>query len=161
MPITTRNHVSYSIPFDSLLEEEPTSEVDGAFFLVTPDTPAKYLLTSGSTGNPKAVINSHRMLSANQRMIAQCWRFVDHAAPIVVDWLPWSHTFGANHNFNLVLRNGGTLHIDDGGVVRDRVERTVENIKDVKPTLYFNVPEGFRMLLPYLRKDPEFVKACL
>jgi feruloyl-CoA synthase len=157
--ITTRNHVSYSIPFDSLLEEEPTSEVDGAFFLVTPDTPAKYLLTSGSTGNPKAVINSHRMLSANQRMIAQCWRFVDHAAPIVVDWLPWSHTFGANHNFNLVLRNGGTLYIDDGGVVRDRVERTVENIKDVKPTLYFNVPEGFRMLLPYLRKDPEFVKA--
>ncbi|MEA2541122.1 MAG: feruloyl-CoA synthase [Acidobacteriaceae bacterium] len=157
--VTTQNHLSYSIPFDSLLEEVPTREVDLAFSLVTPHTPAKYLLTSGSTGNPKAVINTHGMLSVNQRMIAQCWRFVDRAAPIVVDWLPWSHTFGANHNFNLVLRNGGTLYLDDGGVVRDRVERTVENIKDVKPTLYFNVPEGFRMLLPYLRKDPEFVKA--
>ena len=156
--VTTRNHLGYSIPFDSLLTE-PTREVDLAFSLVTPNTPAKYLLTSGSTGNPKAVINTHGMLSANQRMIAQCWRFVDRAAPIVVDWLPWSHTFGANHNFNLVLRNGGTLYIDDGGVLRDRVERTVENIKDVKPTLYFNVPEGFRMLLPYLKRDPEFVKA--
>jgi feruloyl-CoA synthase len=157
--VTAQNHLSYSIPFDSLLEEEPTREVDLAFSLVTTDTPAKYLLTSGSTGNPKAVINTHGMLSANQRMIAQCWRFVDRAAPIVVDWLPWSHTFGANHNFNLVLRNGGTLYIDDGGVMRDRVERTVENIKDVKPTLYFNVPEGFRMLLPFLKRDPEFAKA--
>jgi feruloyl-CoA synthase len=157
--VTAQNHLSYSTPFNSLLEEVPTREVDLAFSLVTPHTPAKYLLTSGSTGNPKAVINTHGMLSANQRMIAQCWRFVDRTAPIVVDWLPWSHTFGANHNFNLILRNGGTLYIDDGGVVPDRVERTVENIKDVKPTLYFNVPEGFRMLLPYLKKDPEFVKA--
>jgi feruloyl-CoA synthase len=157
--VTAQNHLSYSIPFVNLLEEEPTREVDLAFSLVTSATPAKYLLTSGSTGNPKVVINTHGMLSANQRMIAQCWRFVDRAAPIVIDWLPWSHTFGANHNFNLVLRNGGTLYIDDGGVVGDRVQRTVENIKDVKPTLYFNVPEGFRTLQPYLKSDPEFVKA--
>jgi feruloyl-CoA synthase len=157
--VTAQNHLSGSIPFASLLEEAPTREVDQAFSLVTSDTQAKYLLTSGSTGNPKAVINTHGMLSANQRMIAQRWRFVDRAAPIVVDWLPWSHTFGANHNFNLVLRNGGTLYIDDGGVVGDRVGRSVENIKDVKPTLYFNVPEGFKMLLPYLKSDPKFAKA--
>jgi feruloyl-CoA synthase len=156
--ITGRNHLPGSIAFEKLLKVRATTEVDKAFSSVTGDTTAKYLLTSGSTGNPKLVINTHRMLSVNQRMIAQCWRFVDRAQPIVVDWLPWSHTFGANHNFNLVLRNGGTLYIDDGGILPNQIERSIENIKAIAPTLYFNVPEGFRALLPYMENDHELVE---
>jgi feruloyl-CoA synthase len=156
--ITGRNHLPGSIAFEKLLKVRATTEVDRAFSSVTGDTTAKYLLTSGSTGNPKLVINTHRMLSVNQRMIAQCWRFVDRAQPVVVDWLPWSHTFGANHNFNLVLRNGGTLYIDDGGILPKQIERSIENIKDIAPTLYFNVPEGFRALLPYLENDHELIE---
>ena len=85
-----------------------------AFAAITPDTHAKYLLTSGSTGHPKVVINTHRMLCANQQMLAQALRFLEAEKPVLLDWLPWSHTFGGNHNLNMVLRNGGTLYIDEG-----------------------------------------------
>jgi feruloyl-CoA synthase len=117
---------------------------------------AKLLLTSGSTGKPKLVINTHGMLSANQQMIAQCWPFIDGAAPVVVDWLPWSHTFGANHNFNLVLCNGGTLYIDDGRPDARLIEHTVDNLRDIGPTLHFNVPRGFDALTPFLEADDRF-----
>jgi len=98
------------LPFDTLLSTAAGADVDAAYARIAPGDIAKLLLTSGSTGKPKLVINTHGMLSANQQMIAQCWPFIDGAAPVVVDWLPWSHTFGANHNFNLVLCNGGTLY---------------------------------------------------
>ena len=130
-----------------------TPAVMQAFAAIAPDDHAKYLLTSGSTGTPKVVINTHRMLCANQQMIAQAWRFLDTEKPVVLDWLPWSHTFGGNHNLNLVLRSGGTLYIDDGRPVPGMVEKTLRNIVDVKPTLYFNVPRGFDMLLPHLEAD--------
>ncbi|RQR68776.1 feruloyl-CoA synthase [Burkholderia sp. Bp9010] len=136
-----------------------TDAVEQAFLAVTPQTAARLLLTSGSTGQPKVVVNTHGMLCANQQMIAQCWRFVDRARPIVLDWLPWSHTFGANHNFNLVLRNGGALYIDDGRPVPGLVERTVRNLKDVRPTLFFNVPKGYDSLLPLLERDAEATSA--
>lgn len=142
-----------AIQFDTLLTSHATEDVDRAFAAVTPDTPAKLLLTSGSTGEPKLVINTHGMLCANQQMIAQCWRFVDNAQPVVLDWLPWSHVFGGNHNFNLVLRNGGALFIDDGRPVPELVERTIENIRDVRPTLFFNVPRGYDVMLPFLEAD--------
>jgi hypothetical protein len=115
-----------------------------AFARLDGDTPARYLMTSGSTGAPKAVVHTHGMLCANQQAIAQCWRFLEHEELIVLDWLPWSHVFGANHNFNLVLRNGGTLYIDDGLPLPGQIDRTVENLKSVRPTLYFNVPRGPR-----------------
>ena len=84
--------------------------VEKAFAAITPDTIAKFLFTSGSTGTPKAVINTQRMLTSSQQARAQTWPFLDGMQDLVIlDWLPWSHTFGANHNFNLVLRNGGTL----------------------------------------------------
>ncbi|RKE37475.1 AMP-binding enzyme [Paraburkholderia sp. BL23I1N1] len=96
------------------------------------------------------------MLSANQHVIAQCWTFVDQTAPVVVDWLPWSHTFGANHNFNLILRHGGTLYVDDGRPAPGLIERSVDNLRDVAPTLHFNVPRGFDALAPFLENDDAF-----
>jgi feruloyl-CoA synthase len=98
------------------------------------------------------------MLCASQQMIAQVWRFLEHEKPVVLDWLPWSHTFGGNHNFNLVLRNGGSLYIDDGRAAPGLIEKTVKNLQEVRPTLYFNVPHGFDMLLPYLETDEQFAR---
>ncbi len=139
--------------FASLLGTLDAGAVERAFAAVGPDTIAKFLLTSGSTGEPKAVINTQRMLCANQQAIAQLWPFLATTPPVVVDWLPWNHTFGANHNFNLVLRNGGTLYIDDGKPMPVLVEKTVANLREIAPTIYFNVPRGFDMLLPALEQD--------
>jgi feruloyl-CoA synthase len=141
------------IPFQQLKDGQETPAVQQAFDAILPDDHAKYLLTSGSTGRPKVVINTHRMLCANQQMMAQTWRFLAHEKPVLVDWLPWSHTFGGNHNLNMVLCHGGTLYIDEGRPVPGLIEKTVRNLRDVKPTLLFNVPRGFDMLLPALEAD--------
>lgn len=131
----------------------PTAAVDGRFAAIRPDWVAKYLFTSGSTGLPKGVINTHRMLTSNQQAIAQIWPFLQQTPPVLLDWLPWNHTFGGNHNFNMVLRQGGTLHIDDGKPAPGLVEKTIANLGDVSPTVYFNVPAGYAMLIPHLEKD--------
>ena len=141
-----------ALRFEDLGRPE-TASVMAAFETITPDTHAKYLLTSGSTGHPKVVINTHRMLCANQQMIAQVWRFLEHEKPVLVDWLPWSHTFGGNHNLNMVLRNGGTLVIDEGRPAPGLVERSIANLAEVQPTIWFNVPRGFDMALPLLEAD--------
>ena len=142
-----------AMAFERLLAAKETPAVMQAFADVLPDTHAKYLLTSGSTGKPKIVINTHRMLCANQQMMAQTWRFLTREAPVLVDWLPWSHTFGANHNLNMVLCHGGALYIDEGRPAPGLIEKTVRNLREVKPTLLFNVPRGFDMLLPFLEAD--------
>jgi len=142
-----------AIAFDTLLGSAEGPAVQAAFAAISPDTHAKYLLTSGSTGQPKVVVNTHRMLCANQQAIAQAWRFLDHDQPVLVDWLPWSHTFGGNHNLNLVLRNGGTLVIDEGRPAPGLVERSLANLAEVQPTIWFNVPRGFDMALPLLEAD--------
>ncbi|WP_244099881.1 feruloyl-CoA synthase [Burkholderia anthina] len=154
--VFSRNVPASAMDLESLRKTRETAEVTEAFARVTPDTHAKYLLTSGSTGTPKVVINTHRMLCANQEAIAQVWPFVDRAAPLVVDWLPWSHTFGTNHNFNMILRNGGSLFIDDGRPAPVLIEKSVRNLSECSPTLYFNVPRGFDALLPYLEQDESF-----
>jgi len=142
-----------ALSFDSLTRTAEGPAVRAAFEAITPDTHAKYLLTSGSTGHPKVVINTHRMLCANQQMIAQAWRFLEREKPVLVDWLPWSHTFGGNHNLNLVLRNGGTLVIDEGRPAPGLIEKSVANLAEMQPTIWFNVPRGFEMALPLLEAD--------
>lgn len=133
--------------------------VDEAFAAVGPDTIAKLLFTSGSTGTPKAVINTHRMLTTNQEANRVVWPFLTRKPPVVVDWLPWSHTFGANFTTNLVLRNGGALYIDDGKPAPPLIGRTAANIKEIRPTISFNVPRGYDMLIHELENDPEFSDA--
>jgi feruloyl-CoA synthase len=143
------------VSVDELLESNPGSTQEREFSKVTPQSVAKILFTSGSTGIPKGVVNTHGMLCANQQMLAQAWPFVEDKPPVVVDWLPWNHTFGGNHNFNLVLRNGGTLYVDGGKPAPGLVETTARNLKEVAPTMYFNVPRGYDLLLPFLEKDAE------
>jgi feruloyl-CoA synthase len=144
-----------SVPVSELVETNPGSLLERAFLQLKSDAVAKILFTSGSTGIPKGVINTHRMLCANQQMLAQAWPLVEARAPVIVDWLPWNHTFGGNHNFNLVLRNGGTLYVDGGKPVPGLIETTARNLKEIAPTLYFNVPRGYDLLLPLLEKDAE------
>jgi feruloyl-CoA synthase len=141
---------------DELLATKPTSAIDAAFSRVGPETIAKILFTSGSTGMPKGVINTQRMMCSNQQAITQIWPFITRRPPILVDWLPWNHTFGGNHNFNMILRNGGTLHIDAGKPAPGMFQTTADNLREIAPTIYFNVPRGFQMLAPYLEKDAEF-----
>src|SRR4051794_15732260 len=124
--------------------------------VVGPDTIAKILFTSGSTGTPKGVVNTHRMLCSNQAALGQVWPFMHTEPPVLVDWLPWSHTFGGNHNLNQVLAYGGTLHIDDGRPVPALFEKSIAALRETAPTVYYNVPAGYALLTPRLEDDPEF-----
>jgi feruloyl-CoA synthase len=150
-----------ALPFSQLLAATETPAVAEAFARITPDTHAKYLLTSGSTGTPKVVINTHRMLCANQQMLLQTLPFLTREKPVLLDWLPWSHTFGSNHNLNMALRHGGTLYIDDGRPLPAAVGRTLNNLKTVQPTVYFNVPRGYEMMLPALEADLDLAHRLL
>lgn len=139
--------------FSDLLATAETPALDAAHQAVGPDTIAKFMFTSGSTAAPKAVITTQRMLCANQAMIASCLRFLRDEPPVLVDWLPWHHSFGGNQNFNLVLCHGGTLYIDAGRPTPMGIEATLANLREIAPTLYFNVPRGFETLLPHLARD--------
>ncbi|WP_099867452.1 feruloyl-CoA synthase [Pararhizobium haloflavum] len=145
-----------ALNFDAVAAEMDEAAVDRAFAALTPETIARFLFTSGSTATPKAVINTHRMLTSSQEARAAVWPMLEAAPPIICDWLPWSHTFGANHNFNIMLRNGGTLFIDDGRPAPHLIGRTIANIKAVRPTIIFNVPRGYGMLAEALKEDAEF-----
>ena len=148
-------HARAATSLEALWSTKPTAAVDTAHARINPDTIAKLLFTSGSTGTPKGVINTQRMMTSNQVMIAKAFPSFAETPPVVLDWLPWSHTFGANHNFNLVLMHGGSLYIDDGKPLPGAFDETVRNLREVAPTVYFNVPKGFEMLLPHLRAEPE------
>jgi feruloyl-CoA synthase len=155
--VASRNVPEGATPFANLLaaptDSRQIAALEAAHAAVGPDSVAKILFTSGSTGDPKGVINTHRMLTANQQMIRQCWPFLEDEPPVIVDWLPWNHTFGGNHNFNMVLANGGTLYIDEGKPAPGLIEKSVANLREVAPNLYFNVPRGFDVLLGFLEDD--------
>ncbi|OKO80668.1 feruloyl-CoA synthase [Bradyrhizobium sp. NAS80.1] len=155
--IISGNDDADALSFRAIAATPETLDVAKAFAAVTPDTIAKFLFTSGSTGTPKAVINTQRMLTSSQQAKAQTWTFLEQASCdlVILDWLPWSHTFGANHNFNLVLRNGGSLYIDGGKPAPGLFPTSLANLKSVMPTVYFNVPRGFDMLIAALRGDEE------
>ena len=136
-----------------LLATQATGAVDDALAGVGPESLAKVLFTSGSTAMPKGVLNTHGMLCANQQSLAQIWPFTERTPPVLVDWLPWNHTFGGNHDFNLVLKRGGTLYIDAGRPAPPLMPITVRNLTEIAPTIYFNVPAGYGALLPFLERD--------
>jgi feruloyl-CoA synthase len=144
---------------DELLASTPGARVEEAFAAIGPDTVAKILLTSGSTGPPKGVVNTHRMLCSNQRALGQVWPFLADEPPVLVDWLPWSHTFGGNHNLHQVLAHGGTIHIDDGKPLPQLFERTVQALREVSPTVYYNVPAGWTLLVDALERDADLAAA--
>src|SRR5690606_4884260 len=141
--------------FDSLLNTEATAQVDEAHAKIGPDTIAKFLFTSGSTKLPKPVINTQRMICSNQQMIVHCLPFIAETPPVLVDWLPWNHTFGGNHNIGIVVYNGGTLYIDDGLPTPQGIQETLRNLREIAPTIYFNVPKGFEEIVDAMETDEQ------
>jgi feruloyl-CoA synthase len=138
---------------EALVATTPTDAVERAHHAIAPDTIAKILLTSGSTAMPKGVINTHRMLCSNQQMIAHILPFLCDEPPVLVDWLPWHHTFGGNHNTGLVIHHGGTLYIDDGRPVPGQFAESVKNLSEIAATVYLNVPRGYEELVKAMRTD--------
>ena len=151
--------------FESLLSTAVTPAVDAAMRSTGPDTLVKFLFTSGSTKSPKAVINTQRMWCANQQQMRQSMPVlateVEGTHPVLVDWLPWNHTFGGNHNFGLTIYNGGTLYIDDGKPVPALIGETLRNLREIAPTVYFNVPTGFEAIANAMQTDAALRKTLL
>lgn len=157
--IATENLAEGQIDFKTLSRTLDTDTADAAFAKLTPDTVAKYLFTSGSTGSPKAVINTQHMLTSNQDMIADCFRFLADHPPVVCEWAPWNHTAGGNKTFNMVLYNGGTFYIDEGKPTPAGFATSLRNLADVRPTWHFNVPLGYEMLVRALEADADLAKS--
>ncbi|MDT3420302.1 feruloyl-CoA synthase [Pseudomonas protegens] len=141
--------------FASLLAEPGAAEADAAFAATGPDSIAKFLFTSGSTKLPKAVITTQRMLCANQQMLLQTFPVFGEEPPVLVDWLPWNHTFGGSHNVGIVLYNGGSFYLDDGKPTAQGFAETLRNLKEISPTAYLTVPKGWEELVNALEQDAE------
>lgn len=151
--INLDNPISGAVRFADLLDADPAPS-QAARATLTPDTVVKYLFTSGSTGSPKAVINTNRMICAMQAIVRDCYRFLTHEPPVVLDWGPWNHTAAGNKVFYLVMTNGGSYYIDDGRPVLGKFDETLRNLRDISCTWYFNVPIGYDMLVDQLENDP-------
>ena len=142
-----------TLSFETLAGTAPSAEMEAAHAAVGPDTVAKFLFTSGTTGSPKAVIQTQRMLCANQQMILQCFAFLADAPPVLVDWAPWNHTASGNKVFNMVVYNGGTFYLDAGKPTPAGIGETIRNLSEISPSWYFNVPLGYQMLLDAMERD--------
>ena len=148
-------------PFADVLATQSTPAVDAAMAVTGPDTIAKFLFTSGSTKMPKAVINTQRMWCANQQQMVQSMPALGESPLVLVDWLPWNHTFGGNHNFGMVVFHGGTLYIDDGKPTPALIHETLRNLREISPTVYFNVPTGFEAIANAMQSDAQLRKSLL
>lgn len=148
-----------STPWSRFTGVAASADVERARAAQAPDDVAKFLFTSGSTGMPKAVPNTHRMLCSNQQMLSQAFPFLQEAPPVLVDWLPWNHTFGGNQNLGISIYNGGSFYIDDGKPTERDITRTASALREISPTLYFNVPKGYEALLPHLQADLQLAKS--
>ncbi len=155
--INAYNHVAGAVSFSDLTPAD-VSKAEAARADLTPDTVVKYLFTSGSTGSPKAVINTNRMICAMQAMVRDCYRFLETKPPVVLNWAPWNHTAAGNKISYLVLTNGGTYYIDDGRPVSGKFDETLRNLRELTCTWYFNVPMGYDMLVKELAKDKELAR---
>ena len=153
-----RGELPNVVRFADLLATKPGRAAEEAFARVTPESTAKILLTSGSTGFPKGVINTHRMLTASMTQCGQAWPFLGDRPPVLCDWLPWNHTFGSNFCFNSALRFGGTLYIDEGRPIPGRFAPTLRNLRETKPTILLNVARAYDFLLPEFEKDEDFAR---
>ncbi len=147
--------------FEALCNTAATPKVDAAIAATGPDTIVKFLFTSGSTKMPKAVINTQRLWCANQQQMAQSMPVLAEEPLVLVDWLPWNHTFGGNHNFGMVVFHGGTLYIDDGKPTPALIHETFRNLREIAPTVYFNVPTGFEAIAQAMESDPQLRKTLL
>ncbi|MFM1949218.1 MAG: hypothetical protein RL706_1239 [Pseudomonadota bacterium] len=147
--------------FEALCSTPATAQVDAAIAATGPDTIVKFLFTSGSTKLPKAVINTQRLWCANQQQMAQSMPILAEAPLVLVDWLPWNHTFGGNHNFGMVVFHGGTMYIDDGKPTPALMHETLRNLREIAPTVYFNVPTGFEAIAHAMKTDDLLRKTLL
>jgi feruloyl-CoA synthase len=153
--LTTGSILGYkNSSFNELLTTPITQEVDQHYQATGPQTVVKFLFTSGSTKLPKAVINTNLMWCSNQQQMRQSMPLLNDHSPVLVDWLPWNHTFGGNHNFGLVIYNGGTMYIDDGKPTSSLIGETIRNLRELSPTVYFNVPTGFELIANAMKSDP-------
>ncbi len=150
--INHRRPIAGAVLFDDMLGVVPAA-AEAARAGLTPETVVKYLHTSGSTGAPKAVINTNAMICAGQAMIRDCYRYIAAQPPVVLDWAPWNHTAAGNKSFYLVLTNGGTYYIDDGRPAPGRFDETLRNLREIRCTWYFNVPMGYDLLVEALEGD--------
>ena len=153
--------IAGAVPFDDLLASAPGEAVERAYAAVTNDSIGKILLTSGSTGLPKGVVNTQRLMCSSVTQIGQVWPFLYDEPPAICDWLPWNHTFAANFSFNMILRFGGTYWMDEGKPVPGRFEATLRNLREVKINQYLNVTRAYDMLVPALEADPAFAEHVL
>jgi len=154
--VVTQDPINGATLFSDLMDTAAGASLQDAHRNANADTIIRILFTSGSTGIPKGVINTHRMWCSNQEMIRTHLAFLADEPPVLLDWTPWNHTFGGSHDIGLVLYNGGSLYIDDGKPTPDLFEKTVRNLREIAPTIYLNVPRGWEALLPYLRREPKF-----
>ncbi|MEO8387295.1 feruloyl-CoA synthase [Polaromonas sp.] len=161
--VLTTGHVEgrATTAFAELAATPATEAVDRAMQATGPDTIVKFLFTSGSTKLPKAVINTQRMWCANQQQMAQSMPVLQDEPPVLVDWLPWNHTFGGNHNFGMVVFHGGTLYIDDGKPTPALMHETLRNLREIAPTVYFNVPTGFEAIANAMKTDADLRRNLL
>jgi len=159
--VLTNGKLNGSLAFSDLLATKATGAVDQAMVRTNADTITKFLFTSGSTKLPKAVINTHRMWCSNQQQMAQSMSAISEQPLVMVDWLPWNHTFGGNHNFGMALYQGGTFYIDDGKPTPALIGETLRNLREIAPTVYFNVPTGFEAIANAMQTDAQLRKTLL